>query len=254
MRFNARVLEEALDLWHPLLERVKLLAICGSNLDEFFMTRVARLIKKINKGSSEKSVDGMTATEQIEATRKEILPLIEKHAACWRDELVPALAKEDICIRDFSSLSSKQKETLRAYFSKIVLPSLKISKEGFNGASIENLHLNLFVYNGFPKTEGYYVLDVPTEKFGRLIRIPKGSYDPESTAEVDSIEFDYVFLEDLLANSLDLIFPHEQSLKAYPFRLTRNGEIDIVMDESSDFLASVQKSLKNRKTGFSHPA
>ncbi|MCW4017759.1 MAG: polyphosphate kinase 1 [Candidatus Bathyarchaeota archaeon] len=250
VRFNARVLEEALDLWHPLLERVKFLAICGSNLDEFFMTRVARLIKKINKGSSEKSMDGMTATQQIEATRKEILSLIEKHAACWRDELVPALAKEDICIRDFTSLPSKQKENLRAYFTKLILPSLKIPKEGFNGASIENLHVNLFVQNGVMNADGCSVLDVPTEKFGRLIRIPRGSYDPESTAEVDSIEFDYVFLEDLMANSLDLIFPHEKSLKAYPFRLTRNGEIDIVMDESSDFLASVQKSLKNRKAGF----
>lgn len=65
IRFNARVLEEARDLWHPLLERVKFIAICGSNLDEFFMTRIPRLIKKVNKGSDEKSMDGMTSMEQI---------------------------------------------------------------------------------------------------------------------------------------------------------------------------------------------
>ena len=93
IRFNARVLEEARDLWHPLLESVKFIAICGSNLDEFFMTRIPRLMKKINKGSDEKSMDGMTAIEQIEATRKEIIPLIENHARCWRNELVPALSK-----------------------------------------------------------------------------------------------------------------------------------------------------------------
>jgi len=76
IRFNGRVLEEARDLWHPLLERVKFIAICGSNLDEFFMTREARLIKKVKTGSEEKSMDGMSFMEQIETTRTEILPLI----------------------------------------------------------------------------------------------------------------------------------------------------------------------------------
>jgi len=100
IRFNARVLEEARDLWHPLLERVKFIAICGSNLDEFFMTRAARLLKKVRSGSEEKSMDGMTFTEQIDATRKEIIPLIENHAKCWNEEILPALAKEEIYIRN----------------------------------------------------------------------------------------------------------------------------------------------------------
>ncbi|HUT43641.1 MAG TPA: hypothetical protein VMW95_04820, partial [Desulfobacterales bacterium] len=104
IRFNARVLEEARDLWHPLLERVKFVAICGSNLDEFFMTRVARLIKKLKACSEEKAMDGMSFMEQIDATRKEILQLIENHAKCWKDELVPALAKEEIHVRNFKDL------------------------------------------------------------------------------------------------------------------------------------------------------
>src|ERR1700690_4267707 len=74
IRFNGRVLEEARDRWHPLLERVKFIAICGSNLDEFFMTRIPRLMKKIKAGSNEKSTDGMTAKDQIDETRKEIIP------------------------------------------------------------------------------------------------------------------------------------------------------------------------------------
>ena len=88
------MLEEAQDPTHPLLERAKFLAIAGSNLDEFFMTRIPRLLKKVSKGSIDKSMDGMTAFEQIEATRREIIPLIEKHAKCWKDELLPALAKQ----------------------------------------------------------------------------------------------------------------------------------------------------------------
>ena len=101
IRFNKRILEEAHDQYHPLLERVKFLAICGSNLDEFFMTRTARLIKHINKGSKEKSIDGLTAIEQIQATRAEIIPLIERHAECWNNEIKPALAKDGINIHNF---------------------------------------------------------------------------------------------------------------------------------------------------------
>jgi polyphosphate kinase len=245
IRFNARVLEEARDLWHPLLERIKFIAICGSNLDEFFMTRIPRLMKKINKGSNEKSMDGMTSLEQIKATRKEIIPLIAEHAECWKNELVPALAKEDIYIEQFSELPEKRKETLREFFKKSILPELKIPKEGFNGTAIENLHVTLFV-SGYPKEDICYLLDVPTEKFGRLIRIPRSSYNPD----IDSIEYSFVFLEDLIMNNLDLIFPNEKALTAYPFRLTRNGEINILMDESSDFLNSVKKSLSSRRAGF----
>jgi len=249
VRFNARVLEEARDLWHPLLERVKFIAICGSNLDEFFMTRIPRLMKKINKGSQEKSMDGMTSMEQIEATRKEILPLIEKHSECWKNEIRPALEKEDIEIIDYCDLSERRKETLREFFKNSILPSLKIPKEGFNAGAIESLHVTLFV-SGFPGQDSCYLIDVPTEKFGRLIRIPRGSESRESDGEIKEIEYDFVFLEDLMSNSLDLIFPNEKNLRAYAFRLTRNGEIDILMDESADFLSAVKKSLSSRRAGF----
>ena len=109
LQFNIRVLEEAQDTTHPTLERVKFLAICGSNLDEFFMTRIPRLLKKVTKGLSEKSQDGMTPFQQIEATRKEIIPLIEKHTRCWKDELLPALATNDILIKKVGDLPLYQK-------------------------------------------------------------------------------------------------------------------------------------------------
>jgi len=241
IRFNKRVLEEAQDLRHPLLERVKFMAICGSNLDEFFMTRIPRLIKKNNAGSSEKSMDGMSAFEQIEATRKEIIPLIKEHAACWRNDLLPALAKQKIFIWKFNDLGLKDKENLREFLKQSILPFVK-TKEGFDSASIENLHITLYV-SGFATQDSFRLVDVPTEEFGRLIRIPKSVYSQE-------IEYNFVFVEDLVANNLDLIFPNEKNLTAYQFRLTRNGEIAILMSESSDFLYSVKKSLTTRKAGF----
>ncbi len=244
IRFNARVLEEASDVWHPLLERVKFIAICGSNLDEFFMTRVPRLIKKTKSGSSERSMDGLTFTEQIEATRKEIIPLIEDHSKCLKNELMPALAKEEIYIKNFKELTEKEKESLREFLKIAVVPSIRIPKIGFESVSIENLHITLYIVGFRNQPKFCILLDVPTEKFGRLISIPKEQMKKENK------EQHFVFLEDLIINNLETIFPTEKNLTAYPFRLTRNGEIDILMDESADFLKSVQKSLSVRKTGF----
>ncbi len=247
IRFNARVLEEARDLWHPLLERVKFIAICGSNLDEFFMTRVAKLIKKAKAGSEEKSMDGMSFMEQIDATRKEIIPLIEAHSNCWRNELIPALAKKGIHINNFKDLPEKDRELLQEFLMISIFPLIRVPKVGFESVSIENLHLTLYI-SGFQNHPNFCILlDVSTEKFGRLITIPNGSKVKEPK---ENKEENFVLLEDLIINNLDLIFPTEKNLTAYPFRLTRNGEIDILMDESADFLNTVQKSLSTRKVGF----
>ncbi len=246
IRFNARVLEEARDRWHPLLERVKFIAICGSNLDEFFMTRVPRLLKKVRLGSKEKAVDGKTAMEQIEATRKEIIPLIVSHCDCWRNEILPALARERIFVWGFNELTDREKDNLREFLKKSILPFIKIQKEGLNATLIENLHVTLYV-TGFAKQGSYCLVDVPIEQFGRLIRIPKSVNTPETD---QTIAYNFVFLEDLIESNLGIIFPKEKNLSACKFRLTRNAEIEIVMDESADFLNLVQKSLPSRKAGF----
>jgi polyphosphate kinase len=250
IRFNARVLEEASDRWHPLLERVKFIAICGSNLDEFFMTRIPRLIKKIKAGSTEKSMDGMTAIEQIQATRKEIIPLIKKHAECWQNELLPALAQKNIFIIRFNELGEKDKENLRQFFKQSILPLVRKFPEKSACTSIENLHITFYVTGFDTQNEGYFV-DVPAEKVGRLMRIPKSTDNKETLQdEKEIISHNFVFLEDLVESNLDLIFPNEKNLSSYKFRVTRNGEIDILADETTDFINSVKKSLSTRKTGF----
>jgi polyphosphate kinase len=248
IRFNARVLEEARDRWHPLLERAKFIAICGSNLDEFFMTRIPRLMKKVKASSNEKSVDGMSAIEQIQATREEIIPLVKKHADCWRDEILPALAKEKIFIWKFSELGEKDRENLRNFLKQNILPLIKTPREGFIGGVLANLHITLYV-TGFANPDSFFLVDVPTETFGRLIRIPKSS--TQLTLEGErTIHYNYVFLEDLMESNLQLFFPDQKNLSCCKFRLTRNGEINILMDESADFISSVKKGLSTRKAGF----
>lgn len=249
IRFNVRVLEEAQDSTHPLLERAKFLAIAGSNLDEFFMTRIPRLLKKVSKGSIDKSMNGMTAFEQIEASRREIIPLIEKHAKCWKEELLPELAKHGIYIKKGSNLNKNQKEKLRQYFTNIILPTFKTHKQDIAHVFIENLHVNLLVVTKNNQGQQInYIVDVPTEQFGRLIEIPENESNFKNRKE--NVPTELFFLEELVASNLDLLYPNEEAIAAFPFRLTRNGEIDIVMDESSDLLLSVKKSVQNRKEGF----
>ena len=174
--------------------------------------------------------------------------MVANHAKCWKEELIPALAKEEIYIKEFSSLPPASKENLRKFLTESILPLVKSPKMGFNVVAIENLHITLCV-SGFSEKEDYCLVDVPTENFGRLIRIPT-RYSPEIEKEMKYIDYSFVLLEDLMMSNLDLIFPSEQNLKACPFRLTRNGEIDILMDESADFINSVKKSLSNRQGGF----
>jgi len=244
IRFNVRVLEEARDYRHPLLERIKFLAICGSNLDEFFMTRIPRLLKQVNNGSNELSADGLTAIEQIQVSREEILPLIQRHADCWHGELVPALAKAGIYIKRFDELSTQDKAALRTFFQNNILPNIATPLKGCDIDTLENLHLYLLVVDVFKKDD-FYIFDVPTEKFGRFIEIPDNF-----VSKTEKPVCQYVFLEELIADNLDLIFSNHQSLGVYPFRLTRNFEIDILMDETSDFINSVKNSLSKRQLGF----
>jgi polyphosphate kinase len=249
IRFNFRVLEEAQDPTHPLLERAKFLAIAGSNLDEFFMTRVPRLLKKVSKGSIDKSMDGLTAFEQIEAIRREIIPLLEKHAECWKEDLLPALVKQQIYIKRTRELTKTQKKKLRQYFTNMILPTFKNYKQDIAHVFLENLRINLLVViKNQSGQEVDYIVEIPTEQFGRLIEIPKNESSAHSRKEKAATEL--FFLEELVASNLDLLYPNEEVISAFPFRLTRNGEIDIVMDESSDFLLSVKKSVQNRKEGF----
>ncbi len=142
IKFNNRVLEEAQDRRHPLLERVKFLAISGSNLDEFFMTRASILEQQIEKGDFEPTPGSrMTPLEQIKVTRREILPLLRSQKKCWEEELSPALAREGIYIRKPNDLTERQNLTLRDYFRREILPAMKKpDEEYFLGLHLQSPH------------------------------------------------------------------------------------------------------------------
>jgi polyphosphate kinase len=247
IKFNERVLEEAEDHMHPLLERVKFLAICGSNLDEFFMTRAYHLEEQVDRNQFEPTPDGMTPLQQIEITRKEILPLLVKHAKCWEESLCPSLRMEGVRVQSFSELDATKKQALRDYLKNVMLPVM--NKKGIDAASsfIPNLHIHLLILGKFPeKSETYLALEMPVDEFGRLIQLPKGA---ETSAEGHR-EVELVFIEDLIESNLDLLFPPEfKILGKCQFRVTRNAEIDVKVDESTDFLRTMELSMEQRRHG-----
>src|SRR5580704_11142455 len=124
LEFQKRVLEEAQDETVPLLERVKFLSIVGSNLDEFFMVRVAGLKRQVEKGVLECGPDGMTPAEQLTAVRKRVGILFREAHECWQSQVMPSLRKAGIEVTDYSQLTNMQRSALNRYFRETIFPSL----------------------------------------------------------------------------------------------------------------------------------
>src|SRR6185436_18197028 len=147
LEFNRRVLEEALDERHPLLERLKFLAIFSSNLDEFFMVRVSGLQEAIEAEIFEESPDGMSPLEQLLEIRSRLKPLLERQMRCLGEDVLPKLGKEGIVIRPFGDLSKRERKFANDYFLENVFPILtpQAVDPGHPFPYISNLSLNLGV-------------------------------------------------------------------------------------------------------------
>jgi len=247
IRFNYRVLEEAQDTSHPILERVKFLAISGGNLDEFFMTRASILEQHIERGEFEPTPGSrMTPLEQMQVTRSEILPLLARQKKCWEEELSPVLAKENIRIQKPNDLTKQKKRMLREYFQNEILPVMKKPDADYVATYISNLHVNLLVVGDDPRMKEAstkLMVEMPTETFGRFIRVP------DSGDARDATQDNFVMLEDLVAANLDLLFSSFQVRECYKFRVTRNAEIDTKADENADFLTTMELSVRQRRYG-----
>ena len=243
IRFNYRVLEEAEDTNHPLLERVKFLAISGANLDEFFMTRASILEQHIERGEFEPTPGSrMTPLQQIQVTRKEILPLLRSQRKCW-DELAPLLAKEQISILNPSELSKRQNRILRDYFRTEILPTMRKPDADYVAPYISNLHVNLLVVVDEPRIKEDYaklLIESPTDRFDRFVAVPEMNGNGESN---------FVLLEDLVSSNLDLLLPSTKILSRHKFRVTRNAEIDVRASDGADFLTTMELSVRQRRYG-----
>ena len=253
LRFNERVLEEALDQSTPLLERVNFLSIFGSNLDEFFMVRVAGLRRQRSAGVVEAPPDAMTPAEQLGAIREQLLPTLRRSAECWQDDLLPKLRSAGINVLAYSELKGKQRKLLRRLVEKEIFPVL--TPLAFDPAHpfphISNLSINLAVVVEDPlRGERFARLKVPPA-FPRLLRVPgeenADTYRKLGLAEVR--EPNFVWLEDVIAANLDFLFPGVKVVAAYPFRVTRDADMEIEEDEASDLLDAMSDLVEQRHFG-----
>jgi polyphosphate kinase len=241
LEFNERVLAQATDAAHPLLERVKFLSIVGTNLDEFFMIRVATTLKKLREGIEDVAPDGYNTEQQLYAMRSRARKQIEDQASCW-NELRELLAAEHIRFIERDAWTPQMREFLGAYFTREICPVLTplAFDPGHPFPLISNLSKNFAVVVRHGNRTKFARVKLP-DVLPRFIQLP------ESLAAGDGQTF--VFLEDVIHANMQELFPGTQVKSAHLFRVIRDADLEIEQDEADDLLETVDRSLKQLRHG-----
>lgn len=248
IRFNRHVLDEALDPAHPLLERVKFLSIFANNLDEFFMIRVSGLQRQLSKGVLKAPPDGMTPAQQLDAIHRMLLPELTAQDNCWHKILLPKLAEAGIHMHIWSDLTASQRSAMDNFFENEVFPVL--TPLAFDSSHpfpfISNLSVSLaIIVRDQNKKEFFARVKVPSRLFSRLIRLP----EPDGTVIKDDSSVHFIYLEEIIAAHLDMLFPGLEVVASFPFRITRDADLEIEVDEASDLLTTVEEIMEQRARG-----
>ncbi len=274
--FNYRILDEARDKTNPLFERLKFLSITASNLDEFFMVRVASLKDMVHANYTKPDLAGLTAVQQLQQVEEKCHELIDRQYSTLIRSLVPALRAENLqIIMDFEDLNQEQKEYVEAYFMENVYPVL--TPTAFDASRpfplIRNKTLNIGALISARKGDGdknsagmtfamnlqkngekiaekaskektlkkgtmFATVQVPG-MLARVIRIPSSEEGVTSG----------ILLEDVIEANMDKLFAGYDVVCAHPYRITRNADLTIDEDEADDLLEEIQKKLKRRQWG-----
>ena len=246
LAFQRRVLEEAEDETNPLLERVKFLSILGSNLDEFFMVRVAGLAAQLEAGSLEAGPDGMSPRAQLVAIRREVKRLLaEAHRTLER--LLEALREQGIFVHDYAELNEAHRQQAAKYFDETVFPVLTplAFDPGRPFPHISNLSLNLAVsIRDRAGNEHFARVKVP-DSLPQLV--PVSASAKALTKRGRPRRIDMVWLEQVIAAQLGVLFPGMEILEAHPFHVTRDADMAITELEAEDLLETVEEGLRQRR-------
>ncbi|GAB2625094.1 RNA degradosome polyphosphate kinase [Nocardioides ginkgobilobae] len=237
LRFNQRVLELAEDPGLPLLDRVRFLAIFTSNLDEFFMVRVAGLKRRIAAGVAVKAASGLMPREVLEQILTTTGELSQRHARLFRDEIVPALKAEDIEIVRWTDLDRDEQKQCKRMFKERIFPVLTplAVDPAHPFPYISGLSLNLAVLLKNPKTEKQHFARVKVPPiFSRFVALGGHRFVP---------------LEDVIAEHLNRLFPGMEILQVHSFRVTRNEDLEVEEDDAENLLAALEKELLRRRFG-----
>ena len=249
LEFNQRILGEARDRKNPLFERMKFLSITASNLDEFFMVRIASLKDMVNAGYQKKDIAGMTAQEQLRALNEKMQAFCEKQYTTYNRALLPKLSEEGLEIISFSELTEKEVDFLEEYFHKNIYPVLTPmaidSSRPF--PLIQNKTLNIAALiksrNKDKKEKKEYdiaTVQVPSV-LPRVILLPQKD-GPKRKCRV-------ILLENVIEHYLDVLFLNHEIICSAPYRIMRNADLSIDEDDAEDLLKEIEKSLKMRQWG-----
>jgi polyphosphate kinase len=237
LAFNQRVLELAEDPDLPLLERAKFLAIFGSNLDEFYMVRVAGLKRRIATGIAVRAASGALPREVHETILAESRTLQERHAACFQNDVLPALAKEGIELLRWNQLTPVERDAASGFFQDRVFPVLTPlavdPAHPFPYISGLSLNLAVVVRNPQTGTEHFARVKVPPI-LPRLSRVGEQRFVP---------------LEDIMAAHLGQLFPGMEVLQHHAFRVTRNEDVEVEEDDAENLLVAMERELMRRRFG-----
>lgn len=248
IHFNQRVLEEALNREaHPLLERVKFISIFSSNLDEYFMIRVAGIEDQYEAGIQDRTIDGYTPSEQLEHIRSMVAPQLMQRNDCFYNDLLPEMEKEGISFVRFTQLPKQQQEALRTYFRQEIYPVLTplAFDTGHPFPFMSSLSLNLAIELEDSETGA--------SRFAR-VKVPSILPRMLSFSTVEGLGTEdgvlrFIWLEDLIQNNLDMLFPKMRIVKSHLFRLVRDADIEIEEDEAGDLLETIEQGIRSRRYG-----
>ncbi|MCC7492384.1 MAG: polyphosphate kinase 1 [Fimbriimonadaceae bacterium] len=241
--FNHRVLEEATDERNPLLERLKFLAIVSSNLDEFYMVRVAGVMKQVAAGVREPRADGYTPLDLLDRLRRRLHRMVDEQYTHAREVVFPALRTAGIRVLQPTELSPQQTAAADEFFTREVFPVLAplAIDPGHPLPFLRNLSLNLVVTLRQPWVQGapplMAVIEVP-HVVKRFVPLPSAPG-----------QRDLLLLEDLIAPRVERLFNGYQVLRVTPFRVTRNADLNIDEDEAEDLLRAIEAELRERERG-----
>ncbi len=242
IEFNQRVLEEAEDTDNPLLERLKFLAIFSSNLDEFFMVRVAGLKEQLDAGGVNLAQDGMSTQEQLAAIRQRLLPQIQKQSHILAKDVLPALGEKGIVIHPYAQLHSRDKSYLEEYFYQTLFPLLTplAIDSGHPFPQVLNRSLNvLFVVENDhddDQSARAAVLQLP-QVLSRFIPLKRKT------------GFHFVLMEEVIQAHSDALFPGLTVKESYTFRVSRDADIAIAEDDAGDLLTEMEEQVRQRRWG-----
>ncbi len=241
LAFNDRVLEEAEEQSHPLLERLKYLSIFSSNLDEFYMIRVAGIKEQIHAGVNNRTPDGLNPEQVLRQIASHVHESVSRQARILNDDVLPALARKGVRVRTISSLRKTQREFVEQYFRENVYPVLTplAMDLAHPFPHLKGLGMNLLVELRTPYRQDrkVAVLHIPSS-LPRFVVLP-----------AEPGKYECVLIEDLIKRQADHLFPNFKIVGISDFRITRNADLDLSEAEADDLLKLIERELRKRRSG-----